>query len=137
MPKLNRVLETVLYVSDLDQAADFYERILGLECIHKDRRLRAYDVGGSGVLLLFPQGGSLKPVETPGGIIPPHDGAGPVHIAFSIDLDDLEPWRKHLCAAGVTLEGKTEWPRGGVSIYFRDPDMHLLEIATPGLWKGY
>jgi catechol 2,3-dioxygenase-like lactoylglutathione lyase family enzyme len=43
----------------------------------------------------------------------------------------------HLTAAGVSLEGRTEWPRGGVSVYFRDPDDHLLEIATPGLWGGY
>jgi len=27
--------------------------------------------------------------------------------------------------------------RGGHSIYFRDPDGHLLELATPGLWAIY
>jgi len=39
--------------------------------------------------------------------------------------------------AGIAIEGRTQWPRGGHSIYFRDPDGHLLELATPGLWKGY
>jgi catechol 2,3-dioxygenase-like lactoylglutathione lyase family enzyme len=59
-----------------------------------------------------------------------------VHIAFSISADALETWQAHLQDHGVALEGRTQWPRGGVSVYFRDPDDHLLEIATPGLWRG-
>jgi catechol 2,3-dioxygenase-like lactoylglutathione lyase family enzyme len=137
MPKLTRVLETALYVADLDRSATFYGDLLGLPCIHEDHRMRAYDVGGNGVLLIFPQGGSLQPIETSGGSIPPHDGHGTMHVAFSIPQDELEEWQRHLTDAGVALEGRTEWPRGGVSVYFRDPDDHLLEIATPGLWKGY
>lgn len=137
MLKLNRVLETALYVDDLERAADFYQRVLDLDCLHEDRRMRAYDVGGNGVLLLFLRGGSTQAIATPGGLIPPHDGGGAVHVAFSIDADDLDPWRARLSAAGVLLEAETRWPRGGVSLYFRDPDNHLLELATPGLWKGY
>jgi catechol 2,3-dioxygenase-like lactoylglutathione lyase family enzyme len=94
-------------------------------------------VGGSGVWLLFPEGGSLQPIETPGGLISPHDGQGPMHIAFSISPDELEDWQQHLTEAGVPVEGRTQWSRGGVRLYFRDPDGHLLEIATPGMWKGY
>jgi catechol 2,3-dioxygenase-like lactoylglutathione lyase family enzyme len=58
-------------------------------------------------------------------------------MAFSIDADALSGWETHLTGCGVTIEGRTHWPRGGTSIYFRDPDGHLLELATPGLWKGY
>jgi catechol 2,3-dioxygenase-like lactoylglutathione lyase family enzyme len=137
MPHLNGVLETVLYVDDVERACAFYERVLGLPCIHADQRLHAYDVGGRGVLLLFRRGQSLATVKLPGGTIPPHDGHGPVHVAFSISADELAAWEERLAAAGIAIEGRTKWPRGGDSIYFRDPDGHLLELATPGLWVGY
>src|SRR3954470_18545527 len=114
MPKLNRVLETVLYVADLDTAAAFYTDVLGLPCIHSDQRMRVYDVGGNGVLLLFPQGQSLSPIETPGGWILPHDGSGQVHVAFSIPADELDDWQRHLTEAGVEIQGRTQWARGGV-----------------------
>jgi catechol 2,3-dioxygenase-like lactoylglutathione lyase family enzyme len=137
MPRINRVLETVLYVEDLERARAFYEEVLGLACIHTDQRLHAYDVGGQGVLLLFRRGQSLHTIELPGGTIPPHDGSGPTHVAFAIPADELPAWEERLATAGVAIEGRTRWPRGGHSIYFRDPDCHLLEFATPGLWAGY
>lgn len=137
MPKLDAILETALYVDDLARAAAFYEDVLRLPVIHADKRMRAFDVNGRGVLLLFVRGGSAQPIEIPGGVIPPHDGSGPVHLAFSVAADDLEPWRERLIGKGVAVEGEASWPRGGRSLYFRDPDGHLLELATPGLWRGY
>ena len=137
MPNINGILETVLYVDDFDRAGAFYQQVLGLASIYADQRLQAYDVGGRGVLLLFRRGQSLQTVKLPGGTIPPHDGSGPVHVAFSIAADELAAWEQRLGEAGVEIEGRTRWPRGGHSIYFRDPDGHLLELATPGLWKGY
>ena len=112
-------------------------RCSGLNSIYRDTRLCAYDVGGRGVLLLFLRGHSLQTVHLPGGTIPPHDGSGPVHIAFSIAADELAAWEARLAEAGIAIEGRTTWSRGGTSIYFRDPDDHLLELATPGLWPGY
>jgi catechol 2,3-dioxygenase-like lactoylglutathione lyase family enzyme len=137
MPNLLGVLETVLYVDAFERACPFYEQVLGLNSINRDQRLCAYDVGARGVLLLFLRGHSLETVKLPGGTIPPHDGSGPVHIAFSIAANELAGWETQLADAGVGIEGRTKWPRGGESIYFRDPDGHLLELATPGLWPGY
>ena len=137
MPSLAGVLETVLYVDAFERACPFYEQVLGLNSIYRDTRLCAYDVGARGVLLLFLRGHSLETVTLPGGTIPPHDGGGPVHIAFSIAANELAAWEAQLADARVAIEGRTKWPRGGESIYFRDPDGHLLELATPGLWPGY
>jgi catechol-2,3-dioxygenase len=137
MPSLLGVLETVLYVDAFERACPFYEQLLGLNSLYRDQRLCAYDVGGRSVLLLFLRGHSLQTVKLPDGTIPPHDGHGPGHIAFSIAAAELATWQARLAEAGVAIEGRTQWPRGGESIYFRDPDGHLVELATPGLWPGY
>ncbi len=95
-PKLDRVIETCLYVDDLDRAARFYERVLGLAALTADARFRAYDVGGKSVLLLFRRGATLETVRMPGGTIPPHDGRGPLHMAFAIAADALPHWVERL-----------------------------------------
>ena len=137
MPKIVGVLETALYVDDLDRAAHFYEGVLGLKPINKDQRFAGYDAGPRSVLLLFKRGSTLETVYMPGGTIPPHGGEGVLHVAFAIDADALAGWEAHLQAHKVAIEARMDWPRGGKSIYFRDPDNHLLELATPGLWPNY
>jgi catechol 2,3-dioxygenase-like lactoylglutathione lyase family enzyme len=137
LPKLSGVIETALYVDDLEQARLFYEDRLGLSRLTGDARFLAFDVGGRSVLLLFRRGATLETVHLPGGTIPPHDGSGPIHVAFSVAADDLAAWEARLGEQGVAIEGRTDWPRGGRSIYFRDPDNHLLELVTPGVWAIY
>jgi catechol 2,3-dioxygenase-like lactoylglutathione lyase family enzyme len=137
MPKLDGILETALYVDDMARARAFYEGVLGLTPIFEDRRLTAYGIAGRDVLLLFRRGGSTATVTMPGGTIPGHDGAGPLHVAFAIGKDEEAEWRRKLASHGVPIEGETTWSRGGHSIYVRDPDGHLLELATPGLWTVY
>jgi catechol 2,3-dioxygenase-like lactoylglutathione lyase family enzyme len=136
-PPIAGILETALYVDDLERAARFYEDVLGLKAINKDQRFAGYDAGPRSVLLLFKRGSTLDTVHMPGGTIPPHDGHGPLHVAFAIAANDLAGWEARLAADGIAVEGRTDWPRGGKSIYFRDPDRHLLELATPGLWPNY
>jgi len=137
MPHLDCILETCLYVDDLDRAARFYEQVLELDLLTRDARFRAYDVGGRSVLFLFQRGATLQTVRMPGGTIPPHDGHGPLHVAFAIAAEALAQWEERLREHDVAIEGRTDWSRGGHSIYFRDPDGHLVELATPGLWATY
>lgn len=134
---VNRVLETALYVDDLRLSREFYEAVFPVKPLSANERVCAYDIGGQSILLLFKRSATLEPIVTSGGTIPPHDGSGPLHIAMAINEDDLAGWEHHLIAQGVTIEARMIWSRGGKSIYFRDPDGHLLELATPGLWQTY
>lgn len=137
MPKLNSVLETALYVADLRRSMLFYQSIFEFETLFADERMRALNVSDKQVLLLFLKGASTKPVISSGGVIPPNDGDGQLHLAFSIAASDLQEWENWLTQNGVLIESTVHWQRGGTSLYFRDPDKHLLELATPGLWAIY
>ncbi|HMN73770.1 MAG TPA: VOC family protein [Rhodoblastus sp.] len=137
-PALRGVLETSLYVENLARAADFWEGVMSLKRLAPgDGRFVAYDAGDRTVLLLFARGATLETAHMPGGTIPPHDGAGRLHLAFAVAAAELPDWEARLAQAGVPVEGRATWPRGGESIYFRDPDGHLVELATPGLWPTY
>lgn len=131
------MLETGLYVDDLPRARAFYERVLGLKPMIADDRFCAYEAGAGSVLLLFRRGATLEPVVMAEGTIPPHDGSGPLHYALAIPAGALAHWEQHLAVHGVTLESRVDWQGGGVSLYFRDPDDNLVELATPGLWPNY
>lgn len=130
-PKSEGLLESSLYVSDVATAARFYERIFGFKVITEfGERGCALQAGERQVLLLFKKGGSLQ-------IQSPHDGDGELHVAFAIPASELNEWEKWLEQNDIAIEEKTTWEQGGQSVYFRDPDRHLVEIATPGVWSIY
>ena len=136
-PSIDRVIETAIYVEDQASARHFYVDLLGFRVILDIPRLLALDVGGRSVLLLFQRGATTEPLDTPNGVIPPHDASGQQHLAFAIARDAIEPWVEHLGRHGIAIESRVRWPRGGQSLYVRDPDGHSVEFATPGLWETY
>jgi len=136
-PKIAGAIETAIHVDDIERAAEFYAAILGLEKMEGNERFCAFSAGGRDVFLLFRSGGSTQPIQIPGGTIPPHGGSGPLHFAFAIAETDWDLWTKHLESYRVAIESVVRWPRGGRSIYIRDPDNHLVELATPGTWPNY
>ena len=137
-PTIERVLETALYVDDIKRSADFYTNVFGFPAIVRDdSRICALDVRGKQVFLLFKKGGTLEPLHTTGGIIPPHDGSGTTHFAFAITAEQYEPWKERLVSLNILIESEVRWSLGGRSLYFRDPDNHLVELATPGTWETY
>jgi catechol 2,3-dioxygenase-like lactoylglutathione lyase family enzyme len=130
-PKSEGILESSLYVDDVASSARFYEKIFGFRIISDfGERGCAMQAGDRQVLLLFKKGASRE-------IQSPHDGDGELHIAFAIAPSELLKWEGWLAENGVAVEEKRAWELGGQSIYFRDPDHHLIEIATPGVWSIY
>ena len=66
-----------------------------------------------------------------------HGAQGEQHLAFAIARDAVPAWLVRLEKAGVAIESRVRWPRGGESLYVRDPDGHSVELVTPGLWAIY
>jgi catechol 2,3-dioxygenase-like lactoylglutathione lyase family enzyme len=130
-PKIDGILESSLYVNDVARSIRFYENTFGFPVI-KDFRERgcALRAGARQVLLLFKKGASRD-------ITSPHDGDGELHLAFAISAEELVDWESWLESQGIAIEEKRNWEDGGRSLYFRDPDHHLLELVTPGTWSVY
>lgn len=136
-PAIDGLLETAIYVDDMERAARFYEEVLGLRAMVRTPRLTALDAGRSGVLLVFARGMTEEDSPTPGGVVPGHDGSGRLHLALAIAADAYGAWRSRLADLGVAIRSEVRWPKGGRSLYFDDPDGHVVELATPGLWPNY
>jgi catechol 2,3-dioxygenase-like lactoylglutathione lyase family enzyme len=121
--KIQSIVETAIYVDDLDRAEAFYRTILDFPMIVKEAgRHVFFHVGERNVLLAFCADSTL------------HGARGPGHVAFGIEADTLHTWRRKLQDNGILIEDEVAWPRGGKSIYFRDPAGNLLELVTPGIW---
>ena len=130
-PTTDGILESSLYVDDPAASARFYQRIFGFRVISDfGGRGCAMQAGEGQVLLLFKKGGS-RAIETP------HDGDGELHLAFAISAGELANWEAWLAENQIAVEAKRSWDLGGHSLYFRDPDRHLLEVVTPGVWSIY
>ncbi len=136
-PRIRRVLETALDCDDLPRSAAFYQHLLGGTPMIDTERLVAIDAGEGTVLLLFQRGQSATPVDTPGGVVPAHEAGGPGHFAFAIEAADVSAWETRLAELGIAVESRVTWERGGLSLYFRDPDSRSVELATPGVWPSY
>jgi catechol 2,3-dioxygenase-like lactoylglutathione lyase family enzyme len=130
-PKTDGILESSLYVSDLSRSIRFYQETFGFSIISEfGERGCAMHAGTRQILLLFKKRASRA-------ISSPHDGDGELHLAFAIPTADLVAWESWLREKGIAVEERRSWEAGGWSLYFRDPDRHLLELATPGTWSIY
>ncbi len=128
------VLETVLYAKDLGAAEAFYRDVLGLAPFAKaDGRHLFYRCGDQVLLIFNPDATKIPP--GPGSLpVPPHGAIGEGHICFRASAAELDAWRQLLERKGIAIEADFEWPKGGRSIYFRDPAGNCLEFAEPRIW---
>jgi glyoxylase I family protein len=119
--------------SDLERTIAFYRDLLGLAIVHdgpSDDDPEARHVwfgaldGDAGRLLSFMQYPELHP-----GVV----GVGSTHhFALTVETaDEQQAWRDYLRDHGVDCSEVLD--RGAfTSIYVRDPDGHIVEIATRG-----
>ncbi len=129
------VLETAVYVDDLDAAEAFYDRVIGLEKVRREGDRHVFYRCGPAMLLIFNPAMTEVPGSDDDLPIPPHGARGPGHLCFAAEPDGIEAWRGRLARDGVAIESEIAWPKGGRSLYFRDPAGNSLEIAEAALWS--
>ena len=130
------ILESALYVTDLEVAETFYADVIGLERIGKVEGRHVFFRCGKGVLLLFNAEATRHPPASDARLpVPPHGTTGQGHLCFAASAEELNRWKAHLDTHGVAIEAEFEWPQGGRSIYLRDPSGNSLEFAEPKIWK--
>lgn len=124
-PQLNAIDHLVLTVADVEATCAFYARVLGSPIVTFGEQRRALQIGKQKINL-HPLGNSYFPkAQTP---LP-----GSADLCFLSDTA-LAAWQVHLQKCGVSIElGPV--PRTGasgplLSIYLRDPDGNLIEIAN-------
>lgn len=128
--RAERVLETCLYVDDLDAAERFYTGVLGLDVESRAKDRHVFFRCGGAMFLLF------NPVATEQarGPVPPHGARGQGHVAFAMRQADVPTWQARLQECDVALEAEVAWPSGGTSLYFRDPAGNSVELTSPAIW---
>lgn len=129
--RLTGLHHVTLISGDLEATTAFYRDTLGLtlvrEAVNDDdpgaRHFWFGDPAGTpGTLITFLEYGAMDEGRV---------GRGSTHhVAFAVgSADELDAWCSWLRSRGVTCTDVME--RGGLrSIYLRDPDGHILEIAT-------
>lgn len=127
-PQITGILETVLYVADLDRAERFYCEVMALRQIGKQPGRHVFFRVGTGVLLLFRAGRTRQ-----SGSVPPHGADGEIHVCFTVSPTEYDAWKRRVQEHGVAIQQEVTWPVGR-SFYFRDPDGNLLELADADIW---
>ncbi|MGL4820848.1 MAG: metallothiol transferase FosB [Bacilli bacterium] len=105
-------------VEDLERASNFYEHALGARLLVRGRTLAYFELAGYWIAL-----NEEKGVE--------RQNNSYTHIAFSVEVEDLSDWEKHLRGHNVTIvPSRQRDERDGHSLYFTDPDGHRFELHT-------
>ncbi|MFD0979377.1 VOC family protein [Tropicimonas aquimaris] len=133
---ISGVLESAVYVDDLDAAEAFYGETLGLPRIVRVDGRHVFFRCGAGVVLTFiPEVTRVPPAD--GALpVPPHGAAGAGHICFAVAPSEMDAMRAGLETAGIEIEADFAWPNGARSIYVRDPAGNSVEFSEPHLWGG-
>lgn len=132
----SEILETALYVDDLEAARAFYGRLLGLAEVTAVEGRHVFYRCGRSMLLLFIAAETARPPGNPKMPVPPHGATGPGHACFSASAGELDRWAAFFAREGIEIEADFHWPNGARSVYVRDPAGNSVEFAEPRLWAS-
>jgi catechol 2,3-dioxygenase-like lactoylglutathione lyase family enzyme len=130
----SEILETALYVDDLEAARAFYGGLLGLAEVTAVEGRHVFYRCGRSMLLLFIAAEAARPPGNPEMPVPAHGASGPGHACFSASAGELDRWASLFAQEGVEIEADFQWPNGARSVYVRDPAGNSVEFAEPRLW---
>ena len=129
MSEIEAIVETAIYVDDLDAAEAFYRDVLGLEVIGKEAGRHVFFRVGDGVLLAFDPEATLR-----GDMLPPHGARGPGHFALGVRAEALDEWRRRLEGHGVAVEKEVDLAQGRAVALLPGPGGQLGRAGHAGLW---
>ncbi|KAF2436669.1 Glyoxalase/Bleomycin resistance protein/Dihydroxybiphenyl dioxygenase [Tothia fuscella] len=167
--KIHHVLETCLYIRNMDKSVKFYRDILGLQNFMDTPKLSGFAIGDT-TLLLFHLGDTSADTNFTGVGTQPGRGQiaghGPdanivsalglqngttisggrghpevslkLHFAFAVERrEDVLLWEDYFKERDVHIHSTMDWDRGGRSVYFFDPDGHVGEVVSRGIWAHW
>jgi catechol 2,3-dioxygenase-like lactoylglutathione lyase family enzyme len=134
--RIEGVIETCIYASDLNAAERFYGQILKLEQVSKEQNRHLFYKCGDGMLLIFnPEHTASEQTFVNGNPVPLHGSTGPGHLALAVESQDIPKWKERLNKWNINIESEITWPNGFNSIYFRDPAGNSIELVASGFWE--
>ena len=116
-----------LNVKDMNRAEEFYTQILGFEVIHRTETqagLKHIEVDAGNVAIALFESPDLDLEKAHKTMT--EDGY--LHFAFGASYDQFDATLQSLKQKGVIMDGEPRDWGNSVSVYFRDPDDHQLEI---------
>jgi catechol 2,3-dioxygenase-like lactoylglutathione lyase family enzyme len=123
--RIDRIDHLVLTVRDIDATCEFYARVLGMSVVTFAGGRKALQFGAQ-KFNLHQSGREFEPKAA-------HPTPGSVDVCL-ISAVALSEVMDHLTRCGVAIiEGPVSktGARGPIrSVYFRDPDMNLIEVST-------
>ncbi|KAJ9633706.1 hypothetical protein H2204_006703 [Knufia peltigerae] len=160
-PPITHILETCLMVKDIRISTDFYGDTFNVKPFLDTPRMSGFSLGQT-TLLLFQLGATAadSPMPDGRGTIPGHGPSQDIldlleqrpaatasdkattglhhHFCLAVRTpEDVSAWEAWLEAKNVKITGKVDWPRGGRSVYFADPDGNVGEVGSRGIWEHY
>jgi catechol 2,3-dioxygenase-like lactoylglutathione lyase family enzyme len=122
--KIDSIDHVVLTVKDIEKTCEFYSKVMGMDVVAFGEGRKALTFGTQKI--------NLQKLGRESTLIADKPTSGSADICFvsSLPLTDVVA---HLNSCGVELIGGPVERSGArglmMSVYFRDPDMNLIEIS--------